>query len=298
MGGEFPALLRRVWAATDPATASQRVCDALDRPTLHQRIQTVRGGYWVCSQTGQMTRDVPIGGPLADAEGEIEHYDEYYRAKLAAGVTDNERRDAERRLARIVRQAPHGRRLFEVGCGTGLLLSAAAKRGWRAEGNELSPVAAEHASKQAGVNVLVGPIESIEIEPAAYDVILCDNVFEHLSQPRRVMLKLAAALRPGGLLFLHTLSAQSLSLWVRPCAWRYYGKGHLHIPTLVSLRHYFDAAGLRPTHIETHGYHGHAPRGHSPRYLLRGAIDNLGGVVASAMRRGHRVECILRRSDA
>jgi len=137
-------------------------------------------------------------------------------------------------------------------------------------------------------------MEDAEIESGVYDVILCNNVFEHLRQPRHVLGKLAAALRPGGVMFFQTLSAQSASLWFRPADWLYYGEGHLFIPTRVSLARYFEDAGLQPIRFETHGFHSGAGRpSDAPPH--RRVLDKCLAHVAGRLRWGHRVKYLLQR---
>src|ERR1041385_5387300 len=130
--------------------------------------------------------------------------------------------------------------------------SARARRGGQ------GPVGAEAAVELSGAKVWPGPVGDLSLEGGAYDVVLLNDVFEHLIDPRSALLKLSAALRPGGALFLQTLNAQSLSLANHPHHWAYFIHGHFVIPTLVSLDHYFRAAGLRAVRLDTHGYSSRA----------------------------------------
>ena len=49
--------LQRFWRLADPATEQSRHSDALDRESVQRRLATVRGDYWICSETGQLARE-------------------------------------------------------------------------------------------------------------------------------------------------------------------------------------------------------------------------------------------------
>ena len=283
----FPKLLRRAWGLTDPASRRQRTCDALDEPTPHQLLQTIRGGYWICGQTGQFTRHV------TPADDQVLTHERRQRI-VTYSKTGRQVRQYERRLQRLARYRRTGR-LFEVGTGGGLFLRAAVDAGWSAAGIDAGKDVAAHAAEVSGADVAHSTAEQLELETGAYDVIVCNNVFEHLAQPRQVLEKLSNALHDGGVIYLQTLCAQSLSLWFQPTGWLYYGAGHLIVPTLVSMRHYFAHAGLTPIHFESHGFRSTpAAEARSARRTRR-RTDKAIAMVAGRVRRGHRVTYLLRK---
>jgi hypothetical protein len=108
---------------------------------------------------------------------------------------------------------------------------------------------------------------------------------------------LAEALRPGGVAFLQTLCAQSLSVLFQTRGWIYYGRGHLQMPTLVSFEHYFEKAGLVPIRFETHGFRS----SNTPRYKQtrqrRRRFDKLMSNIAGRLRRGHRAKVLLQKGE-
>lgn len=94
-----------------------------------------------------------------------------------------------------------GGRLLDAGCGLGFFLSAL-DESWERHGLELSRFAAEHAAKYGDIRV--GSIEDCPYEDAAFDVVLCHHVIEHLEDPLRGLRELRRVLRPGGFLVLGT----------------------------------------------------------------------------------------------
>src|SRR5687768_4602269 len=142
----FPRVLRRVWRLSDPATRRSCPSNALGRETVQQRFSTIRGDYWVCAETGHLSRDAVPARP-EDLSG---LYDGWWQDLIDQGPPP--RREIEERkdfLRRLDGYRQSGR-LFEVGSGLGKLLAAAVECGWKAEGNELSPLAARHAASFSG----------------------------------------------------------------------------------------------------------------------------------------------------
>ncbi len=292
-GLRFPLTLRHAWRLSDPTSGTLRVCDALGAATHQQRLSTSRGDYWICSETGQLARAEHIETPTT-------LYDAYWQQRIDQRPSDEEtRREHARHLAKV-RQFESYRqtgRLFEVGSGLGHLLYAAHELGWRADGNELSPLAGRFAESSSGARVISGPMENVQLESAAYDVILMDNVFEHLLAPRAVLHAVAAALRPGGVIYLHTLCAQSLSVWWNPRDWYYFNRQHYFVPTRISMAYYFAGAGLEVVSQRTRGFTFGSvdgfDDGRKPRH--RTAFEKPCAYLAARLGLGHRIEFVVRR---
>ena len=105
-----------------------------------------------------------------------------------------------------------GCRVLDVGCGGGLLAEALAGRGAHVTGIDLSPsllsVAELHAL-ESGVSVAYRRIsaEQLAVErPAAFDVVTCMEMLEHVPDPASVIGALARLVRPGGTIVVSTLN--------------------------------------------------------------------------------------------
>jgi len=283
--------LRPAWRAADPASESQRWSDPLGRATTQRRLTTAGGDYWICAETGHFTADAPP----ADAE---DHYESYWGQRSQdVAMTPTE---AKRRAAFVAQFEPHRKlgRLLEVGCGLGWNLRAAADAGWEAIGNELDTFAADQARQYSGATVHPGTIERVELEPGSLDVVIADNVFEHLEQPGAFVEQVSRWLRPGGVLFVQTLHVACYAVRDRPTQWGYFHAGHVHIPTRRSMELYAERGGLAIAHWETHGYTSadHAtPRKRGP---IRKHHDKLMSALGGLRDRGHRLKCLLRKLDA
>jgi 2-polyprenyl-3-methyl-5-hydroxy-6-metoxy-1,4-benzoquinol methylase len=285
-GPTFPRVLRRLWRESDPASLADRINNATGRPTPHRRLATHAGDYWICGHTGQLARD-------RFPDDFAAYYDEEWTA-MPDGVGRAERKVARLR-ERLAELEPYRRtgRLFEVGSGLGNLLRAARESGWKPEGNDVSPLAAERAARVSGAAVHAGPIESIDLEDGVYDVVWFDNVFEHVVDPMAVLEKLTRAIRPGGALYLETINGQSLCLHNERGNWHYFAEGHLYVPTLVSMGHYFERTGLRPIRCTTHGYRAGSPDKRRRRSPVTKLYHKLLANTATHTRLGHRVKYLL-----
>ena len=110
------------------------------------------------------------------------------------------------------RTALAGRRVLDVGCGGGLLAEALARAGARVTAIDLAPAMIEVARLHAAESALavdyrlIAAEEVAAAEPAAFDVVTCMEMLEHVPDPAAMTATLARALRPGGALFVSTVN--------------------------------------------------------------------------------------------
>jgi SAM-dependent methyltransferase len=153
------------------------------------------------------------------------------------------RHTARGRIERLGKYAS-GRRLLEVASAAGFFLAEAKDAGFEAEGVEFSRPMAEYAAQRWGVPVTAGSIEEVELEPEVYDVIASWGVMTILRDPRAVIAKFAAALKPGGVWAFNTYNSRSL--WGRMFGSRWYilvaNTSQIHND--ATLRRLIDEAGF------------------------------------------------------
>lgn len=121
------------------------------------------------------------------------------------------------RLAWIDGLAPlAGQKVLDVGCGGGILADAMARKGAQVLGIDLATkslkVAQLHALEAAtpGVQYREISAEALAMEqPAAYDVVTCMEMLEHVPDPASVVQACATLVKPGGWVFFSTLNRSS-----------------------------------------------------------------------------------------
>lgn len=105
-----------------------------------------------------------------------------------------------------------GRVLLDIGCGGGLLAEALAARGAQVTGIDLAERALKVARMHALESGLEPHYECISAEqlaaerPAAFDVVCCMEMLEHVPDPASIVRACAQLVRPGGWVFLSTIN--------------------------------------------------------------------------------------------
>jgi 2-polyprenyl-3-methyl-5-hydroxy-6-metoxy-1,4-benzoquinol methylase len=102
--------------------------------------------------------------------------------------------------------------LLDVGVGGGALAGLAVDYGYRVCGLDLHVGYAERL-RHLGVEFLVGDICTYDFAGRQFDVIVLGDVIEHIAEPRRALARVAALLRPAGLLWLSTPDYEGV--WTR-----------------------------------------------------------------------------------
>ncbi len=140
---------------------------------------------------------------------------------------------------------PRARRLLDVGCGHGLLLDEARRRGYEAEGIELSASAAAHACDRLGLSITEIPLEELGAEEdGRWDVVVLADVLEHLGDPAGALVRCEALLAPGGALLLVTPDPSSAVARLAGARWWGYLPAHTVLLPRRLLRELVASTGL------------------------------------------------------
>jgi 2-polyprenyl-3-methyl-5-hydroxy-6-metoxy-1,4-benzoquinol methylase len=146
---------------------------------------------------------IPIKGLAQHYELDANEYFQHHDIDLKGEF-------AESMLSKAEQLVGKRGRILDVGCGRGELLKIAREQGWDAVGIEPSSTFAEFARKYSGAKVLNQPVESCDLEPQSFDVVILSAVLEHLYRPNETLQALARALRPGGALFVDVPNERGL----------------------------------------------------------------------------------------
>ena len=198
-----------------PAASAARACPGCGE-TRARALHVRRERRIVRCRCGLVFVDpLPSAGDVAQRETEAfrgELLDET-REMFAAYGRDYDPSDPVVRsfavhLARIGRLVA-GRRLLDVGVGTGLLLHLAREAGWQVAGIEICPEAAERARHEFGVPVTAGDFEQAPLA-GGWDAITMADVVEHTRDPRAFLTRARDLLAPGGVLYVAVPNHRSL----------------------------------------------------------------------------------------
>lgn len=142
-----------------------------------------------------------------------------------------------RQLTELEEKFPNRGRLLDVGCAGGFLIEAAIENGWQAEGVELSQFASAYARDTLGLQVRTGSLVDAKFESNSFEVVVMDDVIEHLENPLTEALEVWRILKPGGTFLLHTPNAAS--------PWRHLmGRKWIHLKPDEHL-YYFEPATIK-----------------------------------------------------
>lgn len=92
------------------------------------------------------------------------------------------------------------KKVLDIGCGNGLLLSKFMEHGWEVEGLDISPWAKGFANKY-GFKLHEELVEETGIKKAEFDLITSTSVLEHISDPKRHIRAVMEKLKKDGIAF-------------------------------------------------------------------------------------------------
>ncbi|MEM9122049.1 MAG: class I SAM-dependent methyltransferase [Pseudomonadota bacterium] len=148
--------------------------------------------------------------PLPEPEAAAEHYKSDYYTETKPTYLSHATEDAAWQrvlhndlllMAETILGSSQ-RTLVDIGCGPGLILDAAADRGWTCSGLEPSRQAAQFAAER-GHTVINAPFTpDVLAEIGEVDLVSMINVLEHVPHPSDFIDWANQLLQPGGLLLL------------------------------------------------------------------------------------------------
>jgi SAM-dependent methyltransferase len=161
-----------------------------------------------CKSCGLLYLDNP---PTAIQREHLYSFQSGYHSELAERTSAIVRHTAEatENLRLLGRHLQSGR-LLDIGCSTGLFLSAAKAKGWDVRGIEYSPDSARIAREKYSLPVDQGELQAGAYPTGAFDVVTMWDVIEHLPDPRQTVAMVSDILAPDGLLVLKTPNASGL----------------------------------------------------------------------------------------
>jgi SAM-dependent methyltransferase len=203
-------------------------------PTNHQPGQYC--DLYRCEDCGTVAQpSLPSGEALLELYRHMR--DDHYLDE-----EEGRRATARRVLDAIGRNAPSGR-LLDVGCGHGLLLDEARKRGYQPEGLELSEHAAAHARDALGLTVHARTLADLPAEPR-YNAIVLADVLEHLDDPVAAIDRCVRLIEPGGVLCLVTPDPGSRTARLAGASWWGFLPAHTFLLPRQTLRDLLERRGL------------------------------------------------------
>lgn len=149
----------------------------------------------------------------------------------------------------------HEIRLLDVGCSSGSFLRIANKLGFKAEGVEPAPQAAQGAC-YAGLHVHQGFLEEIKFPPNTFDVVTMFEVIEHVKDALSLLNECHRIIKSRGLLMIGTANTDSWTAKTMKSWWEYFDiarhGGHISFFNPHSINILAQRSGFKVDSIKTH----------------------------------------------
>lgn len=145
-------------------------------------------------------------------------------------------------------------RLLDIGFGAGTLMQVARDKSWQTTGVEVSKPAIEHAQK-LGFEVFYGELSEAKYPANHFDVVTASEILEHCPQSEILLDEVVCILRPGGLIWATTPSANGLSYKLTGLDWTIIcPPEHLQLFSKKAIRLIIKKAGFSQLKIQTFGF--------------------------------------------
>ncbi len=180
---------------------------------------------------------------------ESEWFGKDYKAKSTAWVNAFETWNNRKTLARLQADHSQGRRLLEIGVGSGSFLSSARTAGFDVMGCDLSSPICEYVRRKYGITMHGEHLAMLEGENS-FDLVVMNHVLEHVNKPIEFMREVHRLLTPGGVVHI---AVPNIACWEANLAgWTSYEPYHLVYFDPQTIEKTVTAAGLMIEHITTH----------------------------------------------
>jgi SAM-dependent methyltransferase len=143
-------------------------------------------------------------------------------------------------------------KLLDIGTAAGAFVAAATRRGWQAEGCEPNRWLADWGSRHYGITIRQGSVFEQPYEDGSFDVVTLWDVIEHTLDPREMLNKCRALLKPGGIL---VVNYPDIGSWIARALgrrWLFLTSVHLYYFDRRTIRRMLESTGFDVTTVRPH----------------------------------------------
>jgi len=181
----------------------------------HSTLAAYSADYHGCHACGTLVSRAPLppeAFTVQNDSGELYSKDYWHERQTEhhgmPDITRRARLDLPERCTHwlrhlLARRLPPAR-VLELGCAHGGYVALLGWAGFTATGTEMSPWVVEFSRQTFGIDALAGPIETQPFAPGSFDVIVLNDVLEHLPTPAATLAQCARLLAPDGFFVIQT----------------------------------------------------------------------------------------------
>jgi 2-polyprenyl-3-methyl-5-hydroxy-6-metoxy-1,4-benzoquinol methylase len=179
----------------------------------------------------------------------VKHYEGYGRQNYLSPITIKRYNEW---LDEFEKYRKTGK-ILDIGCGIGLFLLEAQKRGWEVYGSEFTDKAIEICRSQ-GINMHQGKLDPSWFPDETFDVITSFEVLEHINNPIEEVQNINRILRKGGLFSFTTPNFNAVARYVLRSDYNVIGyPEHLSYYTKRTMNYLLSKAGFKQKKLATTG---------------------------------------------
>lgn len=197
-------------------------------------------GLLRCQSCG-LTIDPAVWRPQANEAFEHDWFGDEYDPEQSSWVRLFERWIDRRTVKRLASLNVPGKRLLEIGVGSGSFLRRARAVGFEVMGCDLSKSICARIECRFGIPMHCGYLAELPLQPL-FDVVVMNHVLEHVSDPVSLLRDVRNRLVPGAI--LHVAVPNVACFEARLPGWASYEPYHLIYFTPETLRRTVVAAGF------------------------------------------------------
>lgn len=165
--------------------------------------------------------------------------DGYHETRLHGGAdasVDHAKAKTFEAFFQLIPLPREGKRLLEVGCGTGEATAVAARMGFNATGIDLSETAVERARERfPHLEFRAGELVDGEAPGDGFDAVAAFDMIEHVEDPHPFTQQLARYVKPDGVVLFVTPNADSWSARALGARWFHSFDEHVTLYTPEAL---------------------------------------------------------------
>lgn len=143
--------------------------------------------------------------PKKDVNDRSRYFD--YNQRYLGGKEKKRFKNIFEKLSKIY---PDKGKLLDVGAATGFFVKEAIKKGWKAEGVEISKWACDWGKKNLKVKLLNGDLKSQKLPSESYDCVTMLDFLEHVKNPLTELKEVCRILKKDGLVYIETINFDNL----------------------------------------------------------------------------------------
>jgi len=190
-----------------------------------------------------------IWQPDSNEQLEDEWFGDNYKTKKSFWQKTFEEWNNRKTLSRLAQAGPSGKRLLEIGVGSGSFLNKAREQGFDVMGCDLSETICSRVQNTYGIPMYNGPLELLTGEER-FEVIIMNHVLEHVQDPVQFLGDVRRLLSPVGVIHI---AVPNVECWEAAFSgWTSFEPYHLTYFGPQTLQKTISASGLLIDHCYTH----------------------------------------------